>query len=125
MLERATKRRWSLVLLDVNVDTTTAAGEFMANIMASAAQFERKLIGQRTREALAEKKAAGIVLGRPQVLALDVVARILTDRAAGLSLPKIAAALEAEGVATARGGARWYPSTIAKVLGSQAALACV
>jgi len=89
----------------------------------STPEYERRLIGQRTRDALAEKRAQGVRLGGPQLLPLDVVRRIVTKRTAGRSLPVIAAALAAAQVPTARGGSRWYPSTIAAVLRSQAASA--
>ena len=49
-----------------------------------------------------------------------VVGRIVGARAAGQSLPRIAAALEADGVPTGRGGTRWYPSTIKAVCESMA-----
>jgi hypothetical protein len=45
-----------------------------------------------------------------------VRARIAADREAGLSFNKIADALNSEGVATARGGARWYPATVKAAL---------
>ncbi len=39
LLERASKAKWFLVILDVNVDTTTTAdGNLMANIMGSVAE---------------------------------------------------------------------------------------
>jgi len=116
ILDRAMRRRWSVVCLDLGVDTTSAVGEFTANVVASASQYERKLIGQRTRDALAERKAAGVRLGRPSVLPTAVVRRIVQERAAGRSLPAIAAGLEADGVATARGGGRWHPSSVRAVL---------
>ncbi len=65
LAERARKRRWALVCLDLGVDTTTPAGELVAGVVASTAQYERRLIGQRTREALAARRAAGVRLGRP------------------------------------------------------------
>ena len=54
-----------LVALDCAVDMTTPAGEVMANVLATFAQFERRLMSQRTREALAVKKQHGVRLGRP------------------------------------------------------------
>ena len=43
--------------------------------MSSAAQWERRIIGQRTRDALAVKKAQGATLGRPKTLSDAVVRR--------------------------------------------------
>lgn len=121
VMERAARRGWSLVALDFGLDTTTPAGEMVASVMLSAAQYERRLIGQRTRDALAVKKAEGVRLGRPQALPDDVITRIVMEREEGRSMPAICAGLEADGVPTARGGPKWYPSTIQKVLQSQAA----
>ncbi len=121
LAERARKRRWALVCLDLGVDTTTPAGELVAGVVASTAQYERRLIGQRTREALAARRAAGVRLGRPARLGQDTVDRIVELRAAGLSLRGICAALQAAGVPTAGGGA-WSPSSVQGVLRSQAAI---
>ncbi len=118
LLERATTRRWSVLCLDLGVDTTTPVGEFTANVVASASQFERRLIGQRTKEALAAKKAAGVRLGRPRQLSDDTVQRIVQDRSAGASLAAIAEALNADAVPTSQGGQRWYRSTVQAVLRS-------
>lgn len=125
ILARATKRRWDLSILDLGVDTTTPAGKLMAHVVASTAEYERELIGQRTRDALAAKRAAGVRLGRPSTLGPEVVARIVAERAGGASFPAIARGLEADGVPTAQGGARWYPATVAKVLRGQDAAALV
>lgn len=116
LMTRATKEHWALVALDLGVDTTTPQGEMMANVLATFAQFERRLIGQRTRDALAVKKAAGVVLGRRQAMPEEVLLRILAERAAGRSTPAIAAGLNADGVPTVHGGRQWYASTIAKAL---------
>ena len=120
LMNRATREHWSLVALDLAVDTTTPAGEMMANVLATFAQFERRLIGQRTRDALAVKKAAGVQLGRPRTMPDDVLARILEERAAGRSTPQIAAGLNADSVPTAHGGQRWHPSTVSRALSGAA-----
>jgi DNA invertase Pin-like site-specific DNA recombinase len=121
LIDRARREGWAAVVLDTDVDMATPAGEMMANVMASFAQYERRLIGQRTRDALAVKRAQGVRLGRPQTLPLDVVRRIVDEHRAGASLRTIAAGLERDAVPTARGGTRWHASTIRDVLGSQAA----
>jgi DNA invertase Pin-like site-specific DNA recombinase len=120
LLERAARRNWSVLCLDLGVDTTTPVGEFTANVVVSASQYERRLIGQRTKDALAAKKAAGVRLGRPRTLPDDVVAHIVRAKASGGSLAGIARDLTAENVPTAQGGRRWYASTIAAVLRSAA-----
>ncbi len=89
LMERGRKKSWALVALDLAVDTTTPAGEMMANVLASFAQYERRLIGQRTKDALAIKRAQGVRLGRPQTLRDVVVARIVAEHAAGETITAI------------------------------------
>jgi DNA invertase Pin-like site-specific DNA recombinase len=116
VMARASKQGWALVALDCAVDTTTPAGEAMANVLATFAQFERRLIGQRTREALAAKKASGVRLGRPSSVPTELRDRIASERESGRSLAAIAEALNVEEVPTAQGGRRWWPSTVRAVL---------
>jgi DNA invertase Pin-like site-specific DNA recombinase len=116
LMESARSEGWALIALDLGVDTSSVAGELIANILASFAQFERKLIGQRTREGLAAKRAAGVRLGRPRNIATDVVERIVSERAAGRTLTAIAEGLTSDGVPTAQGGARWHASTVRAVV---------
>lgn len=116
IMAAAQKQGWGVVALDCAVDTTTPAGEAMANILATFAQFERRLISQRTKDALAIKKAQGVRLGRPSQLPDEVVNRIVTERNSGKTLGRIADALNADKVPTAQGGRRWYASTVRAVL---------
>jgi DNA invertase Pin-like site-specific DNA recombinase len=118
----AIRRGWRLVLLDLG-DTSTATGELNANMIASAAQYERRLIGQRTREGLAAKRAAGVRLGCPSVLLREIVERVVTERRDGRSMRVIAEGLTAAGVPTARGGTEWRVSPVQAVLNSQNAAA--
>lgn len=119
LMERGRRSGWALVALDLGVDTTTPSGEMMANVLAVFAQFERRLIGQRTREALAVKRSEGIRLGRPRVLSEETVTSIRRRRARGQTLAAIAAALNREGRPTAHRGRRWYVSTVQSILRRQ------
>lgn len=121
VVDRSRRRGWQLVLMDLGLDTTTAAGELVANVVASTSQYERRLIGIRTKEALAAKKAAGVRLGRPSGLPQPVLLDVLEQRRAGRSLAGIALALNDGGVPTSQGGVRWYAATVRAVLNSQAA----
>lgn len=116
LMERSRRRGWAVIALDLGVDTTTPTGEMMANVLATFAQFERRIISQRTKDALAEKRAQGVKLGRPRTLPAEVVARIAAEREAGCSLAAIADGLNADGVPTSQGGASWYPSSVRAVL---------
>lgn len=119
LLDRSVKKGWGLTLLSPNIDTSDPAGRFTANVLAAAAQYERELIGIRTREGMAQRRSEGVRMGRPRTIPVKVVARIRAAHAAGDSLRKIAAALNDDGVPTAQGGSRWYASTVKAVLDSR------
>jgi DNA invertase Pin-like site-specific DNA recombinase len=107
---------------------------FILHLYASLAQKERELISQRTREALARKKAQGAKLGNPRNpaeaaakgrevitdsadrFAADMLPIIEGIRAAGITtLGGIADALNKRGVPTARGGT-WHAMTVRNLL---------
>lgn len=123
MLDRAARGGWRIFSADLAIDTTSPAGEAAASMMIVFSQLERRLISQRTKDALAVKKAQGVRLGRPSVLPREVVAGIVENHRAGISLNRIAVQLNETGVDTARGGGRWYASTVKAVLEGQAAAA--
>lgn len=54
-------------LCDGAIDTTTASGELVLNIFSSLAQFERRLLQERTRAGLAAARARGRKGGRRAV----------------------------------------------------------
>lgn len=118
LMERAQKEKWNLVCLDLGIDLSTPQGQLMANVMASFAAYERELIRQRTRDALQALKMRGARLGRPVVVPARVRQMVGRWRAAGATWQACAAALNANGVPTAHGGARWYASTVRGVLES-------
>ena len=111
LMARAQAKGWNLVALDLGIDLSTPAGEFMASVMASAAQWERRIIGQRTREGLAAKKAAGVRLGPPRRLPDQVAEQIIGLRTSGLAWARVAETLNEFEVPTALAGRQWYAST--------------
>jgi DNA invertase Pin-like site-specific DNA recombinase len=112
LLEEARKRKFNIAAIDLGLDLSTPQGELVANVIASVAQWERRIIGERTREALAVRKAQGVRVGRPATLPKKVVARIRRERAAGKTLAAIADGLNEDRVPTAQGGLCWYPGTV-------------
>jgi DNA invertase Pin-like site-specific DNA recombinase len=106
---------------------------FMLHIYAAVAQKEAAIISERTTLALQVAKARGVRLGSPKIemvreaaeaaikaeadqRAQNVRPVIDAIRAAGVvKVRDIAAALNARGIATARGG-RWHPSTVQNIL---------
>jgi DNA invertase Pin-like site-specific DNA recombinase len=116
----AGKHGWNLVMLEPAVDLSTPHGALLANIMASVAEWERQIIGQRTSEALRALQAQGTRLGHPPA-ELPVIARVVAGRSAGMTYRELADVLNADGVPRGQGGVRWYPSSVRAVALSQAA----
>ena len=63
-------------ICDGAIDTTTASGELIFNIFSSLAQFERRLIQERTRAGLTAAKARGKQGGRQSIPADDPKVRM-------------------------------------------------
>ena len=116
LMLRSERGGWGLVALDAPVDTTTPQGAAMAQVLAVFAELERRLIGERTKAALAVKKAQGAQLGRRAELTEDVRRRICQGHADGAGWTQIANELNSEGVKTVQGGRRWYPATVRYVV---------
>lgn len=114
-------------------DLGAGADPFMLHIYAALAEQERRMISTRTRAALEAAKARGVRLGNPNLAdarapanavrmaladdhAVNVLPVIREIEASGAkTLRAIADALNARGIATARGG-RWAAQTVANVL---------
>jgi len=116
VLERSRKGKWALIIGDLSIDTSTPMGEAMATISATFAQLERRRIGERTRDGLAQKRLQGVVLGRPVLMNEQTVERIVSLHNEGKGFNAIARQLNLEAVPTTQGGANWYASTVSKTL---------
>ncbi|HHX48090.1 MAG TPA: recombinase family protein, partial [Brevibacterium sp.] len=115
VMESASAEGWSIVVIDLGVDTTTTHGELIVNIMIALAQWERRIIGDRTRSALQAAKARGTKVGRKPGVSAETLRLIRTMRASGLSWQKIADVLTEEGVPTSQGG-KWHASTVRRLV---------
>jgi len=120
LLDLADRQSWDFIALDLGIDTSTPMGRAMAQMAGVFSELERKMIGQRTSDALQALKANGKRLGRPIELPQHIRQRIANEYTSGASLRTIASGLTADGVSTARGG-KWHASTIKAVLDSVAA----
>jgi DNA invertase Pin-like site-specific DNA recombinase len=119
------------------------ADPFMLHLYAALAEKERRLIAERTKAALAAKKAQGARLGNPRniasagalgratqvatadqfVAAFMPVVGAIRNAGAG-TLDAISCARNNKGIRTAR-GARWHVSTVANLLARARKLDCV
>ena len=106
--DRAERNGWGLVVLDLNLDTSTPTGRFTLTVLAGVAELEREQTRQRTRDALKALKAQGARLGRPvseRTRTAGQRANVL--RESGLSWRKIAAQLDSEGYSRRSSTAPW------------------
>lgn len=110
----AQEQGWGVNALDIGVDTSSINGELIANIIMALAQWERRIIGQRTALALEQVRARGTRLGRPSGVDEETLRLIRVLRDSGKSYAAIASALSAEGVDTGQGGT-WHASTVRKL----------
>ena len=115
LVERAQRRGWRIVALDVGLDSTTPAGELVAAALAMAARFEYRRIQERQIEKHDTLRRQGRPRGRTSVPA-EVADRIRVMRDGGATFDGIAQLLNEEGVPTARGGAVWRPSSVRSAL---------
>jgi len=113
VLSQSTKYGWTFCALDLGVDTSTATGRMVTNMIAAIAQWEGEMIGERTKAALAAKVARDPdCLKRPdQAVGSEVVKCITTWRNSGLTYKAIAELLEQQGFITAQGG-KWHASSV-------------
>ena len=83
-----------LVVLDQGIDTSTATGRLLFNVLGAIGEFERDLIVDRTKAGLAAARRRGTRLGRPRALAQDQVKRAIRLASTGHSVRKIATLLD-------------------------------
>lgn len=115
LMQDAADEGWALVALDSPADPSTAHGEAMMGMQAVWAQLERRLISERTKAALAAKRASGHRLGRAPVIP-EAAAQLARElRAGGMILREIGDELRRAGYEPP--GGTWYPMTVRRLIG--------
>lgn len=114
-----------------SIDTRTAAGRLVLNVLLSVAQWEREAIAERTRDALGHKIRKGERCGKvrfgytlasdgktlvPEPAEQEALALMRALRAEGQPLRKIAAELAARGIKSKEGNTEWTHTTVAGIL---------
>lgn len=125
--EKAGKQLFSVA---DSIDTRTAAGRLVLNVLMSVAQWERETIGERTRDALQHKIRKGERCGRvrfgfdlgpdgrslvPNQAEQEAIGIVRQLRAEGRTLRQICEGLSQRGIQAKEGGT-WRPQTIANLL---------
>ena len=127
--ERLDKQGANLVSLSESLDTTTAGGRMLFKLLAVMAEFERDLVSERTKMAMAHKRSKHEHTGGRVPYGYKIVGhgleqdaneqRAITSavemRVLGLSLRDIGKKLTGQGYKTRCGG-EWKPSTLAGIL---------
>jgi site-specific DNA recombinase len=130
LLERFSRRGVALISVAESLDTSSAAGRLVLNIMTAVSQWEREAIGERTRDAMTHKRSNGERVGNIQFgyrLCADrkhvepdpaeqaVLDEIRQLRCQGTTLRGIAAALNHRALRTRRGSA-WRLEHVARIV---------
>jgi site-specific DNA recombinase len=127
---RLEKAGADLVSLTESIDTTSAAGKMVFRMLAVLAEFERDLISERTRGAMAHLRRQGRRISRfvpygycadgdhlvedsKEQNAIRLIARL---HEGGSSLRRIAAELQQRRIRTKFGGSRWTPKVLASLI---------
>jgi len=131
LLERFQRRGVSLVSVGESLDTGSAAGRLVINIMTAVSQWEREAIGERTRYAMNHKRSNGERVGNiaygyrlaadsrrlePDPAEQAVPTAIRDLRARRCTLRGIAAELNARGLRTRRKSS-WRLEHVARIVG--------
>jgi DNA invertase Pin-like site-specific DNA recombinase len=129
--ERLERANADLVSLSEKIDTTSAAGKMLFRMLAVLAEFERDVISERTKTAMASKKSRGERCGQLQFgyrLSSDgmtlerdeneqrIIELIRELRDRGQTYKQIAIELTERKITTKNGKAKWHATQIGRIL---------
>lgn len=135
LLDLFTSSDAALVSVSESLDTSSAGGRLMLNLLASVSQWEREAISERTAFALAHKRRMRQPYGhapfgfrrvgdtlQPVDAELKALKLIRAMHNSGHSLRQIAGWLTAQGFTPRQNGKTWHAASVAHVLRSRMAL---
>jgi site-specific DNA recombinase len=136
LVDLSNRQGWGLLSVSEQLDTRTAAGRMVLNILAAVSQWEREAIGERTAAVMAHKRDNDEYTGGKVPygwrLAADgasleadpaeqaAISAALELRAAGMSLRRVGAELAARGVLP-RSGSGWAATQVKRLCSAKVA----
>jgi DNA invertase Pin-like site-specific DNA recombinase len=125
------KRGKRLFSVEESIDTRRAAGRLVLNVIMTVAQWEREVIGERTKDAMQAKIAKGERCGKvrfgydlaPDGIRLveneqeqEAIAQMREWRTQGKTYRELVELVKGLGIETKEGGIVWQPTTIRRIL---------
>lgn len=130
LIERFEKTETALIAVQESINTATAAGRLIANVMASIAQWEREITSERTKAALDVLRAQGKRLGSvpygwrvreedeqmiPDSMEQCALTAMIRLRNEGMSWDDLAVWANKKRIRTKR-GKKWHHASIARIV---------
>lgn len=119
IIDRANTKGWRLVMLDLNLDTSSYQGRFVVTIMSALAEMERGIIAARQKDVHKDRRERGIVWGKDMgpknKTPEEIKTRIFSERSSGLSFRQIAEGLNRDQIPT-QNHRKWHPTTVKNLI---------
>jgi len=119
IVDRANKQGWRLIMLDLNLDTSSYQGKFVTTVMSALAEMERGIIAARQKDVHKDRRDSGLVWGKdlgPKVEVSEEVEELIYEyHDRGLGLREIARKLDSKNINPPRGSV-WSHVTISRII---------
>ena len=119
IVDLANKQGWRLIMLDLNLDTSSYQGRFVVTVMSALAEMERGIIASRQKDVHKDRRERGVVWGKDigpkEEVPEDVIELIMENNALGVGYRSIARKLDAKGIKPPRGD-NWSHVTIKRIV---------
>jgi len=118
IVDHSRQHKWRLVLLDLNLDTSSYSSIFVVTIMSALAEMERGIISERQKDVHKDRRERGVVwgvdMGPKNKTSQEIKERIVKEHKAGKSYRAIADGLNSDGINT-QNKTKWYATTVKNI----------